>query len=165
MDMLNFVLLLFLIGVLSAPSFFNLKIKHKTVNVSPDPWLPEFYYIFLSIIIVSMNWIGHLICKIRYIWRDMRESLFKFSAHICSFFLSSPPHRSGTFKSLKYLFTEGKAPYSYKNKDKCQNLLIFLPKSHKTKPTIGFFNVVLLSPYPVEDVEVFGDLSGRYSTR
>jgi len=132
---LNFVLLLLLIGVLSAPSFFNPTIKHKTINFSPDPWPPEFYYSFISINIVSINCIDHLISKIRYIWRDMEESFFKILTHICSFFLSSPPHQSGTFKSLKYLFTEEKARYSYKNNVRSQRHLIYLSKSHKTKPT------------------------------
>ena len=31
--------------------------------------------------------------------------------------------------------------------------------------TTGSFDVVPISPYPVEDVEVFGDLSARYSIR
>jgi len=124
--MLNSVLLLLLIGVLSAPSFFNSKIKHKTANFSPDPWLPELYYIFISIIAMYLNWFGNLVYKIRYIWRDMKESLFKISTHICSFFLSSPPHQSGTFKSLKYFFTAENTPYSYKNNAGSQNHLIFL---------------------------------------
>jgi len=124
--MLNFVPLLLLIGFLSASSFFNSKIKHKTVNFSPNPWLPELYYSFISTIIVSINWIGHLIYKIRYICRDMKESLIKISTLIGSFFLSSPPHRSGTFKSLIYLFIEEKALYSNKNNVRSKNPLIFL---------------------------------------
>jgi len=99
--------------------------KHQTANSSPDPWPPEFYYSFISIIIVSINWVAHLIYKIRYIWRDIKESLFKFSTHICSFFLS-PPHRSETFKSLKYLLTKEYFPYSNKNTNKCRNNFIFL---------------------------------------
>jgi len=126
MNMLNFVLLLLLIGVLTAHSFFNSKIKHQTANFSPDPWLPELYYSFISTIIVSINWIAHLIYKIRYIWRDMKVSLFKFSTHICSFFLPSPPHQIGTFKSLKYFFTEENASYSYKTNVRSKNHLIFL---------------------------------------
>jgi len=126
MTMLNFVLLPLLIGFLTAPSFFKSKMKHKTVNFSPYSWLPEFYYIFVSTIIVSINWIDQLIYKIRYIWRDMKESLFQISTHICSSFLSSLPHRSGTFKSLKYLFTERKALYSNKNTTRSKNHLIFL---------------------------------------
>ena len=108
--MLSFVPLLLFIGFLSAPSFFNSKIKHQTANFSPDLLSPELYYIFISTIFVSINWIGYLIYKSRYMWRDMKESLFKISI-----FLSSPPHRSGTFKSLKYLFTEEKASDSNKN--------------------------------------------------
>jgi len=82
MTMLNFVLLLLLIGVLTAPSFFNSKMKHKTTNFSPYSWSPELYYSFILTIIVSINWIGHLIYKSRYIWGDMKESFIQnFNPH------------------------------------------------------------------------------------
>ena len=135
MNMLNFVILLLLIGVLTAPSFFNSKTKHKTVNFSPYSLFSVFCYYITEIIDIYINWINHLICKIRYIWRNMKESLFKISTHICSSFLSSPPHRSGTFKSLIYLYIEEKAHYSNKNNVRSQRHLIYLSKSHKTKPT------------------------------